>query len=230
MCVDRCRSGVPQTNLDLSMADKANARPPLWARNNARKAIDLMDGTHVYISFLQAQSQTRQSILKIDTAANIRKYLQRMEKKGHVINSGHREFIAPCLGTIFELESGETERNVMLSKMKFEVKRTGVAIKSTAFMNVPQHAFGRIFERDLRPPAEVARAFTGRTFIENVLELHALGDPQASENSFAIRFFDGFLTGTVREFASWPDEVMSKALDVRTFLHARDKPESLIRN
>jgi hypothetical protein len=71
----------------------------------------------------------------------------------------------------------------------------------------------------------VARTISSRNFLDSVLKLYALVDPEAAANSFAIRFLGGFLTGTVREFATGPEVVETKVLDVRTFLHARDKPE-----
>lgn len=201
------------------------SRPPLWARNNARQAIELMDGTPAYVSFLKQKPQPGRVIQKRGTEANIRAYLQDMQTQGRVLITGDRDFIAPCLGTIFVSDGGEVERNVLLSKIEFKIQRSGVVTRTTPFMNIPHHAFGRVFERDLRPPVDVARTISSRDFINSVLKLYALSDPEAAANSFAIRFLGGFLTGTVREFATGPEVVETKVLDVRTFLHARDKPE-----
>ena len=92
-------------------------------------------------------------------------------------------------------------------------------------LHIPHHAFGRIFERDLRPPIEVAKAIVNRRFLDTVLKLHALGDPDGCANAFTLRFLGGFLTGTVREFKAGHEVTDTKILDVRTFLHANDKPE-----
>ena len=148
-----------------------------------------------------------------------------MEKENRLLFTGKREFIAPCLGTAYVSDGEEVERNVMMSRISYKIHKSGIVTQITPFMNIPHHAFGRIFERDLRPPIEVAKAIVNRQFIDTVLKLHALGDPEAHDNAFALRFLGGFLTGTVREFKAGHEVVDTKILDVRTFLHADDKPE-----
>jgi hypothetical protein len=207
------------------MSINPSTRPPLWARNNARKAIELMDGTPAYISLLKRKPETGQVIQKLATERQLKTYLQRMQVEGRILITGAQEFIAPCLGTLFVSDGDEVERNVLFSRIEYKIQRSGLVTKIIPLMNIPHHAFGRIFERDLRPPLSVARAFTCKEFIDNTLRLHALGDPDAREKSFAIRFFDGFLVGTVREFDIGSDAVTRKILDVRTFLNARDKPD-----
>jgi hypothetical protein len=210
------------------MAEKSGSRPPLWARNNARKVIELIDGTPAYVSLLKVKPRAGQTVRKPAAEALFKRYLRGMQAEGRVLVTGDRVFIAPCLGTLFVTDGGEIERNVLFTKIQYTVRRSGVVTQVTPFMNIPHHAFGRLFERDLRPPADVARAIVSKNFIETVLQLHALGDPNAPANSFAIRFLDGFLTGTVREFIAGTESVDTKVLDVRTFLSAKDKPEWVI--
>lgn len=204
--------------------DPSGARPPPWARNNARKAISLMDGTPAYVCLLKAQPAPGQIIRKAATRAGFRKYLLNMQAEGRVIITGDQEFIAPCLGTVFTPDSEETERNLMFCRISYRIGRSEIPVWTDSFMNIPQHALARIFERDLRPPEEVARAFMSDEFIGSVLQLHALGDPDLAENAFVIRFLGGFLTGTVRAFDQGDAAGDTRTLDVRTFLNARSKP------
>lgn len=204
---------------------KPNSRSPLWARNNARKVIDLIDGTPAYISLHRARPKADQQLKKSAAEVKLRSYLLGMEKENRLLITGKREFIAPCLGTAYVSDGEEVERNVMISRISYKFQKSGIVTQITPFMNIPHHALGRIFERDLRPPIEVAKAIVNHQFIDTVLKLHALGDPEAHDNAFALRFLGGFLTGTVREFVAGNEVVDKKILDVRTFLHADDKPE-----
>jgi hypothetical protein len=200
-------------------------RPPLWARNNARKAIDLMDGTPAYVSLYKVRPRAGQQLMKAAAETKLKTYLLGMEKENRLLITGKREFIAPCLGTAYVSDGEEIERNVMISRIAYRAQKSGIVTQITPFMNIPHHAFGRIFERDLRPPIEVAKAIVNRRFLDTVLKLHALGDPEGCANAFVLRFLGGFLTGTVREFKAGHEVTDTKILDVRTFLHANDKPE-----
>lgn len=214
--------------MNSKASEKLGSRSPLWARNNARKVIDLIDGTPAYVSLLKVKPTAGQTVRKPAAEALFKSYLHGMQAEGRVLVTGDRAFIAPCLGTLFVSDGGEVERNVLFTKIQYTVRRSGVVTQITPFMNIPHHAFGRIFERDLRPPADVAHAIISKEFIETVLQLHSVADPTAPTNSFAIRFLDGFLTGTVREFIAGTESVDTIVLDVRTFLPAKDKPEWVI--
>lgn len=202
-----------------------SSRPPVWARNNARKVIDLIDGTPAYVSLHRARPKADQQLKKAAAEIKLKTYLHGMEKENRLLITGKREFIAPCLGTAYVSDGEEVERNVMISRIAYKVQKSGIVTQITPFMNIPHHAFGRIFERDLRPPIDVAKAIVNSQFIDTVLELHSIGDPEGRENAFALRFLGGFLTGTVREVVAGNEVVDTKILDVRTFLHADDKPE-----
>lgn len=204
------------------------SRPPLWARNNTKKAIDLMDGTPAYITLHRAGPKADQQLKKSAAEVKLRSYLLGMEKENRLLITGKREFIAPCLGTAYVSDGEEVERNVMMSRISYKIQKSGIFTQITPFMNIPHHALARIFERDLRPPIEVAKAIVNHQFIDTVLKLHALGDPEAHDNAFALRFLGGFLTGTVREVIAGNEVVDKKILDVRTFLHADDKPEWVV--
>lgn len=207
------------------MAVPSPSRPPLWARNNARKAIDQIDGTPAYVSFLKLKPKLNQVIQKAAAERKIKNYLHKMQLDGRLLITGRNQFIAPCLGTVSVSEDNEVERNVMFSRFEYKFQRTGVVTNFTTFMNIPHHAFSRIFERDLRPPEEVAQALMRCEFIDNVMKLHTQSDPLAPANSFAIRFLNGFLTGTAREMHLGLFEEPIKVLDVRTFLHRNHKPD-----
>lgn len=207
------------------MAPPSAARVPLWARNNAKKAIDLIDSTYVYVGFLKLKPRDGQVVKKAASERGAKRTLQDMQAKGRVLITGPNRFIVPCLGTVFITEDNEIERNVMFVQLEYKLQRTGVETNIVPFMNVPNHAFSRIFERDLRPPEEVAQAFMHRDFIDSVLKLHTQSDPLAQANSFAIRFLNGFLTGTIREMHAGLTAEPTKILDVRTFLHRNHKPE-----
>jgi hypothetical protein len=204
---------------------KTVSRPPLWARNNARKLIDLIDGTLAYVSLIKIKSKPGQIILKRAAEALFQSYLREMQADGRVLITGERTFIAPCLGTLFISDGNEVERNVIFQEIKYIMRRSGADIQGIPLMNIPHHAFGRIFERDLRPPNDVANAFTSKDFLKTVLHLHAMCDSAGSTKSFAIRFLNGFLTGTVREYGDGTGSADTKVLDVRTFLHRKDKPD-----
>ena len=188
----------------------------------------MIDGTPAYISLHRARPKADQQLKKSAAEVKLRSYLLGMEKENRLLITGKREFIAPCLGTAYVSDGEEVERNVMMSSISYKIQKSGIVTQITPFMNIPHHALGRIFERDLRPPIEVAKAIVNRQFIETILELHALGDPEAHDNAFALRFLGGFLTGTVREFKAGHEVVDTKILDVRTFLHADDKPEWVV--
>lgn len=188
----------------------------------------MIDGTPAYISLHRARPKGDQQLKKSAAEVKLRSYLLSMEKENRLLITGKREFIAPCLGTAYVSDGEEVERNVMMSRISFKIQKSGIVTQVTPFMNIPHHALGRIFERDLRPPIEVAKAFVNRQFIDTVLKLHALGDPESHDNAFALRFLGGFLTGTVREFKAGHEVVDTKILDVRTFLHADDKPEWVV--
>ncbi|WP_252258605.1 hypothetical protein [Erythrobacter aurantius] len=184
-----------------------------------------MDGTPAYVSLYKVMPKAGQQLKKAAAEIKLKTYLLGMEKESRLLITGKREFIAPCLGTAYVSDGEEVERNVMISRIAYKVQKSGIVTQITPFMNIPHHAFGRIFERDLRPPDEVAKAIVNSQFIDTVLELHSIGDPEGSENAFALRFLGGFLTGTVREVIAGNEVVDTKILDVRTFLHADDKPE-----
>jgi hypothetical protein len=184
-----------------------------------------MDGTPAYVSLLKAQPAPGQTVRKAAARALFRNYLLGMQVEGRVIVTGDQEFIAPCLGTVFAADGEETERNLMFSRISYRIGRSEIPVRIVPFMQIPQHALARIFERDLRPPDEVARAFMSNEFIGSVLNLHALGDPDLAENAFVIRFLGGFLTGTVRTFDQGDAAGDTKTLDVRTFLNASSKPD-----
>lgn len=205
--------------------EKSVSRPPLWAGNNARKLIDLIDGTPAYLSLLKIQSKAGQIVKKRAAEALLQSHFRKMQAEGRILITGERQFIAPCLGTLFVSDGSEVERNIIFQGIRYAIRRSGAEIKTIPLMNIPHHAFVRIFERDLRPPVDVANALLSKDFIENVLHLHAMSDPTASSKSFAIRFLNGFLTGTVRDYRDGTASVVTKVLDVRTFLHAKDKPD-----
>jgi hypothetical protein len=206
------------------MVVNSASRPPLWARKNARKAIGLMDGTLAYVFLNRARPRADQQIKKAAIEINLKTYLRGMEKANRLLITGKREFIAPCLGTLYVSDGEEVERNVMIARISYKIQKSGIVTQITPFMNIPPHALGRVFERDLRPPLEVAKAIVNRQFIDTVLKLHSLGDPKGRKNAFALRFLGGFLTGTVRGVIAGNEIVDTKMLDVRTFLHADDKP------
>lgn len=203
---------------------EASSRPPLWARNNARKAVELMDGTGAYVSLLKLKPTPDKIVRKSAGEELFRRYLQRMQSEGRLLITKPGEFIAPCLGTVFVSDGEEIERNLLFSRISYAIKKTGVSMQYDVFMQLPHHALARIFERDLRPPAEVAKAFVSKEFIDIILQLHAVGDLDAIDNAFAIKFLGGFLTGTVRQISAGHEGLETKTLDIRTFLHARDKP------
>ncbi len=180
------------------------------------------------VGSFKIKSKPGQIIQKRAAEALFQSYLREMQVDGRVLITGERTFIAPCLGTLFISDGNEVERNVIFQEIKYIMRRSGADIQSIPLMNIPHHAFGRIFERDLRPPVDVANALLSKVFIENVLQLHAMGDPTASSKSFAISFLNGFLTGTVRDYRDGTASVATKILDVRTFLHAKDKPDWVI--
>lgn len=184
-----------------------------------------MDGTPAYASLYKVMPKAGQQLKKAAAEIKLKTYLLGMEKESRLLITGKREFIAACLGTAYVSDGEEVERNVMISRIAYKVQKSGIVTQITPFMNIPHHAFGRIFERDLRPPDEVAKAIVNSQFIDTVLELHSIGDPEGSENAFVLRFLGGFLTGTVREVVAGNEVVDTKILDVRTFLHADDKPE-----
>lgn len=184
-----------------------------------------MDGTPAYVSLHRARPKADQQFRKSATEIKLKTYLLGMEKENRLLITGKREFIAPCLGTAYVSDGEEIERNVMISRIAYKIQKSGILTQITPFMNIPHHALGRIFERDLRPPIEVAKAIVNRQFIDTILKLHALGGPERRENAFALRFLGGFLTGTVREFKAGQEVADTKILDVRTFLHANDKPD-----
>ena len=185
----------------------------------------MIDGTPAYISLHRSRPKADQQLKKSAAEVKLRSYLLGMEKENRLLITGKRAFIAPCLGTAYVSDGEEVERNVMMSRISYKVQKSGIVTQITPFMNIPHHAFGRIFERDLRPPIEVAKAIVNRQFIDTVLKLHALGDPEGRDNAFVLRFLGGFLTGTVPEVIAENEVVDTKILDVRTFLHANDKPE-----
>ncbi len=183
-----------------------------------------MDGTPAYVFLNRARPRADQQIKKAATEINLKTYLLGMEKENRLLITGKREFIAPCLGTLYVSDGEEVERNVMIARISYKIQKSGIVTQINPFMNIPHHAFGRIFERDLRPPLEVAKAILNRQFIDTVLKLHSLGEPEGRKNAFALRFLGGFLAGTVREVITGNEIVDTKMLDVRTFLHADDKP------
>lgn len=184
-----------------------------------------MDGTPAYVSLYKVRPGADQQLKKAAAEIKLKTYLHGMEKENRLLITGKRQFIAPCLGTAYVSDGEEVERNVMISRIAYKIQKSGIVTQITPFMNIPHHAFGRIFERDLRPPIEVAKAIVNSQFIDTILELHSIGDPKGRENAFALRFLGGFLTGTVREVVAGNEVVDTKILDVRTFLHADDKPE-----
>lgn len=188
----------------------------------------MIDGTPAYISLHRARPKADQQLKKSAAEVKLRSYLLGMEKENRLLITGKREFIAPCLGTAYVSDGEEVERNVMMSRISYKIQKSGIVTQITPFMNIPHHALGRIFERDLRPPIEVAKTIVNHQFIDAVLKIHALGDPEAHDNAFALRFLGGFLTGTVRAVIAGNEVADTKILDVRTFLHADDKPEWVV--
>jgi hypothetical protein len=100
------------------------SRPPLWARNNTKKAIDLMDGTPAYITLHRAGPKAEQQLKKSATEVKLRSYLLGMEKENRLLITGKREFIAPCLGTAYVSDGEEVERNVMISRISYKIQKS----------------------------------------------------------------------------------------------------------
>jgi hypothetical protein len=206
------------------MTQRPDSRPPIWAKRNAKKAIGLMDGTPAYVSLYKVRAMEGRLINKRLLEARLKPYFPRMQDQGRILMMGSNKFIAPCWGTFMTSSGGEYERNVMLCDIGYKIQRSGVVISNRPFLTIPIHAFARVFERDLRPPAEVAKAFMSKAFIQSVLELVELSYIEQSDSGFAIRFLNGFLTGTIREMTMGTDLFETKVLDVRTFLHRDQKP------
>lgn len=206
------------------MTQRPDSRPPIWATRNAKKAIDLMDGTSVYASLYKFRAVEGRQINKRLLEARFKPYFPRMQDQGRILMMGHNKFIAPCWGTFMTSSGGEYERNVMLCDIGYKIQRSGVVISNRPFLTISIHAFARVFERDLRPPAEVAKAFTSKAFIQSVLELYELSRGEQSDSAFSIRFLNGFFTGTIRAMTVGTDLFETKVLDVRTFLHRDQKP------
>jgi len=196
----------------------------MWARRNAKNAIDLMDGTPAYVSLYKVRAMKGRLINKRLLEARLKPYFPRMQDQGRILMTGPNEFIAPCLGSFMTSSGGEYERNVMLCDIGYKIQRSGVVISNRPFLAISIHAFARVFERDLRPPAEVAKAFTSKAFIQSVLELYEISHVEQSGRAFSIRFLNGFFTGTIREMTMGTDLFKTKVLDVRTFLHRDQKP------
>ena len=206
------------------MTQRPDSRPPIWARRNAKNAIDLMDGTPAYVSLYKVRAMKGRVINKQRLEAGLKQYVPKMQEEGRLLMMGPNRFIAPCWGTLIAGDGDEYERNVMLTDISYKIQRSGVVISNRPFLTIPIHAFARVFERDLRPPAEVAKAFMSKAFIQSVLELYELSHVEQSDRAFSIRFLNGFLTGTIRETTVGTDLFETKVLDVRTFLHRDQKP------